>query len=414
MILQAKLAALVALVALSGFFSGSETAFFSLSSLRAKYLLSRKAPGAGTVNRLKKNPQRLLTTILIGNNLVNVAASALAASIAFEFSVSYAVSITTGIMTLVILVFGEIMPKSFAIKHNERISLAVSMPMLALQTAFFPVVVVFEALSNALTGRGIKRPAVTEEEIKAFVSIGEKAGEIKESERKMIHRIFMFNDIEAKDVMTPRNRIVALPADTKVGEAVRIFPKKGHSRIPVYEKGLDNITGFVHAMDAQKAKKSMKVKSIARPILFVPSSTKLDSLLKFFQRKKQHMAVVVDEFGTNVGIVTTEDAVEEIVGEIIDETEKIEPMVKKVSRNSYLVEGRADIDEINEKCGVNIKAEEPYTISSFILKQTGRLPEEGETIKFPGCEITVKAMEKNEIRRVLIKRQKLKSRKASK
>jgi putative hemolysin len=406
MILQTKIIVVILLIVLSGFFSGAEIALFSLSKLRLRYLVRQKIPGAKTVEKLKKNPQRLLTTILIGNNIVNVGASALAVSIAFDFSLSHAISLTTGIMTLILLVFGEILPKSYAIRHNEKISNLISMPLLMIQTAIFPIVVIFEALSNAVAGKSSISPVVTEEEIKAFVCIGEETGQIRESEKEMIHKIFNFNDLEANDIMTPRNRVVGVQSKLKVGEAIKIFPKKGHSRLPVYDGHLDNITGFIHVMDAQKAKNNLQVKNIERPILFVPSSTKLDSLLKFFQRKKQHMAVVVNEFGINMGIVTIEDVVEEIVGEIIDETEKIEPLIRKISKNSYLVEGRTDIDEINEKCRLKIKSEKPYTISSFILKKIGRFPKKDELIKFNGCEIKIKKMDKNSISKIIISRKK--------
>ena len=412
MALQAKIVTLIVLIALSAFFSGVETALFSLSTLRARYLVRKKVPGAKTVEKLKKNPRRLLTTILIGNNLVNIAASAIAASIAFDFLVSYAVSVTTGIMTLVILVFGEITPKSLAIKHNEKISLAVSMPLLVLQTILFPVVIIFEALSNMLIGKSVKKPIVTEEEIKAFVSIGKEAGQIKESEKEMIQKIFNFNDLEAKDVMTPRNKMVCVPYDSKIRGIVGIFTKKGNARLPVYKDNLDNIIGFIYIFDVQDALRKNKnagISKIMRPVLFVPSSIKLDSLLKFFQHKKQLMAIVVDEFGTNTGLVTMEDVVEEIVGEIIDEAEKISPLIKRVSKDSYLVQGRAAIDEINEKCGLRLPEEEPYTISSYILRSKGRIPQEGDVMEFPGCEIKIKDMEKNTINSVVITRKKGKS-----
>lgn len=412
MVSATKIIILVILIVLSAFFSGVEIALFSLSRLRVKHLVKKKVRGARMVERLKAKPERLLVTILIGNNVVNIGASALATSIVFQFTKSYAVGITTGIMTLIILIFGEITPKTLAARYNERIALTVAKPLHILQTLLFPVMIVFEALTNLLTNISgqKKRPLVTQEEIETFVSVAEKAGQIKDVERRMIHRIFKLDDLEAKDVMTPRHKIVSLSADSKVRDVAEVFHSKGYSRLPVYKGNLDHIKGFLHVVDVQRwvlQKNDQPVSDIMRPILFVPESKKLDSLLRFFQRKKQHVAVVVNQFGTNTGLVTLEDVLEEIVGEIMDETEKIEPVIQKLSERSYLVQGRADVDEINEKCKLNLPEDKaPYTISSYILDKIGRIPREGDIIKLPKLEIKVKEMEGNSINTVIITRRK--------
>jgi len=364
------------------------------------------------VENLKSRPERLLVTILIGNNVVNIAASALATSIVFQFTKSYAVGITTGIMTLIILIFGEITPKTLATRYNERIALIVAKPLLMLQTVFFPIIIAFEAFTNLLANiSGQKKsPLVTEEEIETFVTVAEKAGQIKDVERRMIHRIFKLDDLEAKDVMTPRHKIVSVSAESKIRDVAEVFHSRGYSRLPVYKGNLDHVKGFVHVVDVQQSlleKENQAVDTIMRPILFVPESKKLDSLLRFFQRRRQHIAVVVNQFGTNTGLVTLEDVLEEIVGEIMDETEKIEPVIKKLSEHSYLVQGRADIDEINEKCKVNLPEDKaPYPISSYILDKIGRIPQEGEIIKLPKLEIEIKEMEGNSINTVVITRKK--------
>jgi CBS domain containing-hemolysin-like protein len=410
MISQTKIIILVVLILLSGFFSGVEIALFSLSRLRVKHLVKKKVRGAALVERLKARPQKLLITILIGNNVVNIGASALATSVVFEISKSYAVSITTGIMTLIILVFGEITPKTLATKYSEQIALVVAKPLQLLQTVLSPVIFVFEGFTNALTNlSGQKpKPLVTEDEIETFVTVAEEAGQIKDAEKKMIHRIFRLDDLEAKDVMTPRNRIVAVSADDRVRSIAEVFHARGYARLPVYKENLDHIKGFVHVIDAQEAvlhRENVLVGTIVRPILFVPESKKLDSLLKYFQRRKQHIAIVVDDFGTNVGLVTLEDVLEEIVGEIIDETEKIGPTIKRLSSRTFLVHGRADIDEINERCGLDLPEDKaPYSISSYILDKIGRIPREGEIIRQPKFEIKIKSMEGNSISTVIITR----------
>jgi CBS domain containing-hemolysin-like protein len=408
MISQTKIITLVLLIVLSGFFSGVETALFSLSRLRVKHLVRKGVRGAKAVEKLKDQPQKLLITILVGNNLVNIAASALATSIVYQISKSYAVSITTGVMTLVILVFGEITPKTLATKHGEQISLIVAKPLQFLQTVLSPVIFLFEVLTNVLTNiTGQKpKPLVTEDEIETFVTVAEQAGQIKDMEKRMIHRIFKLDDLEARDVMTPRNKIAAVSADQKIKDTAEVFHSRGHARLPVYQGSLDVIKGFVHVIDAHDAlidKGNQLVESIMRPISFVPESKKLDSLLRFFQRRKQHMTIVVDEFGTNVGLVTLEDVLEEIVGEIIDETEKIRPTIKKVSARSFLVSGTADIDEINEQCGLKLPEKKaPYTISSYVMDKLGRVPRKGEVIKSSEFEIKIKNMEGNSIETVLI------------
>jgi len=410
MISQTKIMILLILILLSGFFSGVETALFSLSRLRVKHLVRKGVKGARAVEKLKDQPQKLLITILVGNNLVNIAASALATSIIYHISQSYAVSITTGIMTLIILVFGEITPKTLATKHSEQISLIVAKPLQFLQTVMSPVIFLFELLTDVLTNiTGQKpKPLVTEDEIETFVTVAEQAGQIKDMEKRMIHRIFRLDDLEAKDIMTPRNQVVAVSADSLIKDIADTFHSEGYARLPVYKENLDHIKGFVHVIDVQKSladKERQSVSGIMRPIPFVPESKKLDSLLKFFQRSKQHIAIVVNQFGTNVGLVTLEDVLEEIVGEIIDETEKIGPTIKRLSSRSYLVQGRADVDEINEKCGLNLPEEkDPYTISSYILEKLGRIPKEGEVIRQPRFEIKIKSVEGNSINTVIITR----------
>jgi len=405
--LTQKIIALFVLLGFSAFFSGVETAFFTLSNLKVKHLVKKGVRGAKEVEKLKDSPRKLLVTILIGNNVANIGASALATSIAFEFSLNYAVGITTGIMTLIILIFGEILPKSLATRHNIGISLALAKVIRVIQLILYPVVILFEKLTDVLTfGRDHQGPLVTEEEIKTYVAVGLEAGQIRQSEKEMIHRIFEFDDMEAKDVMTPRNKMICVSADSKIKIAESAFHERGHSRLPVYKGDLDKIEGFIHLMDAHRltpAKKKKPVSTIMRPVLFVPSTKKLDTLLKFFQRKKQHMAIVVDEFGTNMGLVTIEDVLEEIVGEIIDETEKFEPMIKKLTSKSYLIQGRADIDEINQNCNLDLPEDDSAnTISSHILQTIGRIPTQGELLQFPTCTIEINHMDRNTINTIIL------------
>ena len=272
MTIQNQILILVGLIILSAFFSGVETALFSLNKLRIKHLVKQKVKGAKLVEKLKNKPHRLLITILIGNNVVNIGASALATSIAYGISANYAVGMATGIMTLVILIFGEITPKSFATVHNEKVSLKVAGIINVLQIALFPLVILFESFTILLRKmfKYEEGPLVTEEEIKTFVSVGAELGEVKESEKKMIHRIFRFTDLTAKDIMTPRHDITKVSINDKIKDVVNIFHKEGHSRIPVCKDNLDHIKGVVHLMDVQKAliknKKNKLIGTLTKPI----------------------------------------------------------------------------------------------------------------------------------------------------
>lgn len=383
MSLETNILILAVLILLSAFFSSTETAMFSLSHIKARYLLEQKKKGAKTLNKLKDNSQRLLITILIGNNVVNIGASAFATSIAIGFLKNNAVGIVTGVMTLILLTFGEIIPKSIATKHNESISLVVAKPILVLQTILFPLVVIFELMTNKLTGK-VKKPLVTEKELIAAVNIGEKEGEINEAEREMIHRIFKFNDIPVEKVMTPLPDIASVNAKAKIKDIIKTLLNKPYSRIPVYKKQEHNIIGILFLRDVMKAmtkKKNHKsVKTIMQKPLFVPDTKKIDSMLRFFQNHKQHMAIVVDEYGAVRGLVTIEDVLEEIVGEILDETDKIEPLFVKLSRNSYLVKGNRDIEELNKKFKLGIKSKNFDTVSGYITSTLGKIPKHGEKI----------------------------------
>jgi len=325
--IQYEIILLGVLILLSGVFSGVETAFFSLERFRVRHLVKKKVIGAQTVSNLKKNQQRLLVTILIGNNVANIAASALATSIAIRFSASNAVGITTGVMTFLILVFGEITPKSVAARFNEKVALMAAKPLALFQTSILPIVIIFETLTKLMT-RFLKKktkPLVTEDEIKTIVSMGEEIGQIEDDEKDMINRVFRFNDLDAEDIMTPREEIQGVSFDRAIRDIVPEFHKYGHSRLIVYKGNFGTIIGFIHLLDFQKAmtekRHNLKVEKIARPIYFVSEHKKLDSLFRYLQRKKSHMAVVVNDEEENLGIVTMKDVVRQIVGTYTDESE---------------------------------------------------------------------------------------------
>ena len=324
-----QIAALIVLLALSAFFSGSETALVSLSRLRIVNLVKEKKRGSEALMKLKKDPKRLLITILIGNNLVNVAASVLATNIVISQGYPHVFGIVTGVMTLLLLVFGEITPKTFATAHNVRLSLLVAEPIYMLSVMIYPLVVLFDFIANFFTsifGWKIKKnPVVTEAEIKSIVELGGEAGTVKKLEEAMIKNIFRLDDVMVKDIMTTKERIFSIDADTKLKDALPLVLKKPYSRIPIHAGDKQHIVGVVYIVDLLKqcnaGKTDIPMKQIRKKVFFIFSTRTIDVLLKQFLAKRIHMAVVVDDLYNLAGVVTLEDVLEEIVGEIVDEKE---------------------------------------------------------------------------------------------
>jgi len=408
--LSDQLIILAFLLVLSAFFSGSETALVSLSRLRVRHLAEKRGGAAKILMKLKDDPQRMLTTILIGNNLANIAAAAMATSVAMGLFQSHAVSIATGSMTLLILIFGEITPKSLATQFNEPYAKFVAYPIWYLSIIFYPFIKLFDWFFRSLIkifGRDVKQPTVTEDYLKSMVAISEEEGSIKGIEKEMIQKIFEFDDIDVSEVMTPRTDMVLLNSGLKIKDVLKTVLKKPYSRIPVYEKTRDNLVGIVFLRDIMKMlsrnRTSTALSKIMKTPYFVPETKKIDSLLKQFQKRKEHMAIVVDEHGIITGLVTIEDILEEIVGEIMDETDKLDPNIRKVRKKEWMVKGKTDIDEVNEKVKMDIKNEEGYdTLGGFILSRTGKIPKKQEKIEYSGFTMIIEEVEEHRILRVKI------------
>ena len=409
MSLREQVIYLVILLGLSGFFSGSEAALLSLSKLKVRQLLEKKRAGAIYVKRLKDEPQRMLSTILIGNNLVNVAASAIATSIAISIFKDAGVGIAIGVITFLILVFGEITPKSIAAQHNERTSLIVARPLWYLSVILTPILDILDAIIGRITNTlGItqRKTKVTEEDVIGMLKAAEEEGTIKEIEKQMINKIFEFDDINVKEIMTPRPYIASIPLKSKLKDALNVISNKKYSRLPVYKKLKDNIVGTIYYKDILSYIKDKKldtpIEKIMKKPYFVPESKKIGSLLKQFQKRKEHMAIVVNEHGSTTGLVTIEDVVEEIVGEIIDEAEKIDPNIKSINAKTWFVKGKTDIEEINEKLKMNIKGEDFDTISGFIFNYIGKIPKEDEEIIFGEFTLKIEELRGNRISKIRI------------
>jgi CBS domain containing-hemolysin-like protein len=390
---------LVVLIMLSGFFSASETALFSISAAKAAYLAKQKGRANTLIKKMKDDSHRLLSTILIGNNIVNIAASSLATAITIDLVSSHAVGIATGAMTLVILVFGEIFPKSLATRNNIMIARLVIIPLYWMSVLVSPLVLVLNFIPR-MTSRIQRRPKVTEEELLTMVEVVEREGQIKEEERELIHNIFEFDDTSASEIMTPRADMFVIDA-TKELNLPEIF-EYGFTRIPVIDGDIDHIIGILNIKDLlrhqTKSRQPIDIRQVMREPYFVPEHKKLDNLLKAFKRRKQHMAVVVDEHGGVSGLITLEDALEELVGEIIDETDEFTPPIVRTKADEWRVMGKAEIDEVNDVLKMNIPDTGEYeTFSGYVLNRIGRIPKEQEEIVLGGFTVVVKEREGNRI-----------------
>jgi putative hemolysin len=396
---------LIILLLLSGFFSSSETALFSISRSKAKYLSKQKLKSNQLIYQMKKNPHRLLTTILIGNNVVNVAASALATQLTLQVFANYAIGLATGVMTFLILVFGEVVPKSVATRNNVLIAQIVIFPLYWFSLVCRPVVFFLDFIPK-ITGRIQKTPAVTEEELITFVEVVREEGEIKEEEQKLIHRIFEFDDTNASEIMTPRADMFVIQADEPLN--LEIIADSGFTRIPVIENTIDNVVGILNVKDvlAYQAKNNNtpEVRQIMRPPYFVPEHKKLDSLLQQFKKRKNHLAIVVDEHGGVSGLITLEDALEELVGEIRDETDKEERLITKRKNKEWIVMGKTEIEDVNEVIRMNIPESNEYdTFSGYVLEQIGRIPSVNEEFTLGNFSVIVHSMEGNRIREYIVR-----------
>jgi len=401
-----QLGVLIVLLLLSGFFSSAETALFSISRAKARHIAKEMGVVNALIKKMKDDPHRLLSTILIGNNLVNVGAAALATAIAIRLMDSHAVGITTGLMTALILIFGEIIPKSVATRNNVLIARLVIIPLYWLSILFAPIIYLLNFIPK-LTRKVQRKSRVTEEELMTFVEVVEEEGGIEEEEKELIHNIFEFDDTSASEIMTPRaDMFVINVADELDIEAII---RSGFSRIPVIEEDIDHVIGILNIKDLFMHQVASTKQTDARSLMgepyFVPENKKLDHLLHEFKKRKQHLAIVVDEHGGVSGLITLEDALEEIVGEIVDETDRFEPHIVKLNKNEWRVLGKSEIDDVNDKLAMNIPDTKEYdTFSGYVLEQIGRIPREKEDISLGNFVVTVNEMDGTRIKEYIVKK----------
>lgn len=409
--MQEILIYLLLTIGLSGFFSGAEVALVSVSKLKAKQLLEQNTPRAKHLVYLKENFQQTLITILIGNNLVNIAGSAIATKLALDYFGDAGIGIATGLMTFLILTFGEILPKTFCSKHAVTISLMISPLVHYLMLLLTPIVWTFHHFSiwvNKFGPQTVNDYLVTEQELKYMIRIGEQQGQIKPDEKEMIQNILKFDDTLVNQVMTPRNQIFALDANLTVKQALPQIIKEGYSRIPIYDKHLDKIKGIVVVSDLleilSKKQENKKLKELAHHAIFIPEHKKTDALLKDLQHRSSHMAIVVNEHGSVEGVVTIEDLLEEIVGDIYDESDEIEHLIRTQGRNQWLVLGKTPIKLINKKLKLGLPIKDNFnTISGLIQNNLHKIPTNGDVCDISkNIRLTVKKVEGPQILEVIM------------
>ncbi len=388
---------LVVLFILSAFFSGSETALMAIDRLRVKYLVQKKRRGAQTLEELLGHPDRLLSAILVGNNLVNIAISVFATGLFVHFYGENGELVTILVLTPLLLLLAEVSPKTYSAKYPERISFLVLRPILLVMILLAPVIWLVTAFSRSLTRllsrKEDDRPIISEDEIRTLITVGEQTGVVAKDQRKMLHGVFELSQTRVRDVMIPRTEVIGIEVGAAFEDVLPLVQEARHSRFPVYEGSLDNVVGIIHSKDILRyvdRREEFSLREIARPPYFVPDSKRIETLLQSFRRRQIHLAVVVDEYGGVEGIATLEDIFEEIVGEIQDEYDVEEVLFRETAPGHYLVDGSASLRTINRRFGLDLSEEHANTLAGFLLRVLGAIPQEGDRCESDGTVFVVK------------------------
>lgn len=376
----------VVCLALSGFFSSSEVALISITRAKVRTLVNEGRKGAEALAKLKEYPEHILITILIGNNVVNVAAASIATAIAIERFGDAGVGIATGVVVILMLVFGEIGPKTYASRYTDRLALFTAPPILAMTRALAPLLWAYDRMGERFSLKsGVTEPSITEEEIKEWIDVGEEEGTIEEEERQMLYSVFKFGDTTAREILTPRVDVVMIEDTSSLETAINLFNETGLSRLPVYHDQIDNIVGVLNIKDvfaAEFSKKQTSIRELMYDAYFVPESKMIDELLKEMQLRKVHMVIVLDEYGGFAGVVTVEDILEELVGEILDEFDEEEPTIQKLGEGVYRVDAQVWVEHLNEELGISLPIGESYeTVGGLLFTILGHIPLRGEVVK---------------------------------
>ncbi len=388
----------IILLVLSAFFSGSETALFSLSGFQKKKIQSQYPSDYNTITTLLSSPSRTLAVILIGNTLVNIAATSIATIFAISAFGEKGIAVSIIGMTIMLLVFGEVTPKTYAMGNPAGFARFCSRPLHIFGKLIWPVRRVLRIIADIFivifTRKKNLSPYITEHELKALMTISRKEGIIDDDEEEMIHSIFELGERSVDEIMQPRVDIIACEKNIKAHELVEIMKNSKHTKIPVYEGTIDKIIGVIYTKDFM-LNQGAAAADFIRKILYVPETEKIDDIIVKFQSQKTYIAVVLDEFGGTSGIVTLEDALEEIVGEIKDEYDKEPPMIKKELDGSYTISGKASIREVNDELDITLPMDQVTTINGLLLLLFEKVPKQGEHVRIKGIGFKVLEVKNN-------------------
>jgi len=411
--LWVEIVTLSVLIGLSGFFSGLEVALVGIRKSKVVQLFNEKKKGSKALYKLKTNPSWMMSSVNLGNNLTNVAASALATSLAIRLFGNDGLGISIGVMTFLILVFGEITPKTYCNANSTKIALRYAPVLLAFSYVFYPIVKFFEIIAKGvvkLTGSSNIPPPITEEDIKGVIDQGLEEKALEKEEMELVHGALKFDDTVIRSVMTPRTKMFALNSKMLLFEALPQINKSGYSRIPIFGDTKDDIIGFIHVRDIlkelEKDNKMTSLEQIARKPVFASQEKMISSLLKEMQGRKTHMAIVVDEHGGVEGLVTLEDLLEEIVGEIEDETDLTRPTgYEKIDQDTIITNGDIEIDKINEIFKTKVPEGDDYASLNGLLHEKLRdIPQEGDKVEIEELRIIVEKVSKNIPQKIRIER----------
>ncbi|SHH83784.1 Hemolysin, contains CBS domains [Clostridium collagenovorans DSM 3089] len=400
---------LIILIFASAFFSSSETALMSLSKLKIRHMVSENRKGAKRIEKLSEDPSKLLGTILVGNNIANIASSSIATALIMNSLGPKYLPLATIIMTIVVLIFGEITPKTLAAQSSEKVSILVAPLINFLSIIFNPIVVITTYIANILIrllgGKpDAEKPIITEDELKTIVDVSEEEGILELEEREIIKNVVEFGDLFVKDIMVQRIDIVSLSINSSYEDVINIIRAEQLSRIPIYNESIDDIVGILNIKDIliSDYKPGDSLEPYIREPIYTYEYKKTLDLFKEMNKNRHHMVVVLDEYGGTAGLITIEDILEEIVGEIEDEYDDEEIHIEQLSQNEYIVDGSIRLEDINDLVGLNLESDDFDSIGGFIINQLGSFPVLGEEIVYEDRKFTIHEVDKNRIKKVKI------------
>ncbi len=403
--LAVNLLILAVLLLLSGIFSSSETALFSLSQIKVRNLVKEKKPGSFSLKYLKEKSEKTLITILIFNNLVNITASSFATILAVDLFGSKGVGIAIGVITFLLLLFGEITPKSLALKSNIRISLFISPILKFLVILITPITFFFQIITKPFTSKSEKQQ-ISEEELRQIVSLGKEEGVINYRTSKMLSNVLDFKENKAADIMTPAEAVIVIDSEMPLSKAVRKMTKYGYSKYPIFDDKKDEIIGVIFSEEIikylGKRNLNVKVRTLSKQVLFVPETTKIENILDSFQKTIHDMAIVVNEYGTFIGIITLHDILEDLVGDIFDRRDRKSIYIKRISNSRAIIDARASLDEVNDVLHLGLRDSHFNTLAGLIQHKLGKIPQKGDEVKLKRVKIRIVEATPHKIKKMLI------------